>query len=379
MDDPVAGPRNVLYYYSYLQTDTGSPRALMSLVEVLDRTRFRPLLLAHGQGPLVDEMARRGVAIVDAPADQISLRHPARAWASIRRQMRLLRRERIHLVHLNEFGWNVDLVAAAGLLRIPVVLHVHNPLDVEQRNFHRWVAGRVLFVSEAHRAEARHLDRLRGTTSVLYNAVDLERVQSGRSLRGELRIPEGHLVVGTVAQICHRKGMDVFVETARRVAAVRDDVHFVVVGRAGIGEDAYAAGVHAAAADLERQGRISFLGSRTDVPDLLASMDLFFLPTRAETFGIVIIEAMAAGVPVVATRVGGIPEIVTGSGLGSLVPPDDAEASAGALLELLADGPRRAAVGAAGRASLPGRFDNAAFASALHSLYDEVLATGAPR
>jgi len=374
MDKPAARPRNVLYYYSYLQTDTGSPRALMGLVEVLDRSRFRPLLLAHGRGPLVDEMGRRGVALLEARAGQLSARHPVRAWSAIRRQMALLRRERIDLVHLNEFGWNLDLVAAAGLLRIPVVLHVHNPLDVESRNLHRVIARQVVFVSEAHRKESRHLGRLRGDTAVLYNAVDVTRVEGGRSLRAELGIPSTDLVVGTVAQICHRKGMDVFVEAARRVVAVRADVRFLVVGRAGTGEEDYAARVYAAAAAPELRGRITFLGSRDDVPDLLASMDLFFLPTRAETFGIVVIEAMAAGVPVVATRVGGIPEIVSTPDLGSLVPPEDPDASAAALLELLDDADRRATVGAAGRRSLPGRFDAPAYAAALHRLYEAVLA-----
>lgn len=374
MDAPSdALPRNVLYHYSYLQADTGSPRALLSLIEALDRRRFRPIFLAHGEGPLTVEMRRRHVELIQAPAAAISFRRPLQAWRAVRRQMRLLRRNRIDLLHVNEFGWNLDVVAAAGLCRIPVLLHVHNPIDVERGNLHRVVASRVVFVSEAQRADARHLERLRGRTVVLYNMVDLDRLRAGRSIRPSLGLPEGELVVGTVAQISHRKGSDVFVEAARRVAAARSGVRFLVVGRAADQEGEFAEAIRACADESALRGRISFVGARDDVPDLLASMDLFFLPTRAEPFGIAVIEAMAAGVPVVATRVGGIPEIITSPELGTLVPADDAEASADAVLALLSDDARRKSLGERGRAALSGRFDPRAYAAALHDLYDGML------
>ena len=82
---------NVLYVYSSLQIDTGSPRALMGLVDALDHTRFRPLFLAAGDGPLLGELQRRRVALLPGGIEQISPRHPVKAWARIRRQMRLLR------------------------------------------------------------------------------------------------------------------------------------------------------------------------------------------------------------------------------------------------------------------------------------------------
>jgi glycosyltransferase involved in cell wall biosynthesis len=365
--------RTVLYFYSHLQSDTGSPRALVSLIDALDRSRFRPLFLAHGDGPLVDEMAAHGVELLRAPVRQISPRQPWDAWRAVSAQAKVLRRARVDLVHVNEFGWNLDLVAAAAVCRIPVLLHVHNPIDVERMNLHRFVASRIVFVSEAHRAGAQNIGLLRGKTEVLHNAVDLDRLGRGRSIRDSLGIPADRLVVGTVAQVSHRKGSDIFVETARRIAAERADVHFLVVGRAADGEERFAATVMAAADDPALRGRISFVGARADVPDLLASMDVFFLPTRAEPFGIVVIEAMASGVPVVATRVGGIPEIITTPDLGVLVEPDDPAASAAALLALLADEPRRRSIGERGRASLAGRFDRSTYAAAVHRLYDEML------
>ncbi len=345
----------------------------MGLVDALDRARFMPLFLADGDGPLLGELERRGVTLLPGVIEQLSLRHPLKAWARTRRQVRFLREAGIDLLHVNEFGWNFDVVAAAALLGIPVVLHVHNPLTVDRTNLHRLVADRVVFVSEAQRRDTRHLQRLGRRTGVLHNAVDLAGIRRGRSVRGTLGIPPGRLVVGTVAQISRRKGTDVFVETARRVVAVRDDVQFIVVGRAGTREEEYANAVRAAAAEPALRGRVTFLGSRDDVPDLLASMDLFFLPTRAEPFGIVIIEAMAAGVPVVASALGGIPEIITSPALGTLVQPDDPDGSARALLMLLDDAPRRRQIAEAAQASLPGRFDGPAYAGRLHALYESLL------
>ena len=180
------GPLRVLYYYWFLQFDTGSPKVLVSMIDVLDRSRIVPHFWAVGEGPLVRELERRDVVIHRGPAGDVSWRRPADALRRIAGKVRALRSADIGLLHINEFGWNHDLAIAAWLLRIPIVLHVHNPLVVDRNNLHRRIAKLVLFVSQAHMEQTVHLHRIESRSRVLHNPIDIGYYASGRSLRSEL-------------------------------------------------------------------------------------------------------------------------------------------------------------------------------------------------
>jgi glycosyltransferase involved in cell wall biosynthesis len=118
---------------------------------------------------------------------------------------------------------------------------------------------------------------------------------------------------------------------------------------------------------------VRFLGYRRDVPALMRTFDVFALPTRSEPFGKVVIEAMAAGCPVVASEVGGIPEIVTNPDLGKLIAPDDPAALAAAILDYLVNADRRRLIAQAGSVSVRDRFGMTAMLQRLQGIYDEVL------
>src|ERR1019366_5845057 len=113
-----------------------------------------------------------------------------------------------------------------------------------------------------------------------------------------------------VAQMVQQKGIDILIETASILLRERSDLVFLVAGRTVPSEEEFGRRMRSAAEEPDLRGRIRFLGSRSDIPDFLASLDLFLLPTRAEAFGIAVIEAMAAGLPVIARKAGGIPEIL---------------------------------------------------------------------
>lgn len=369
----------ILYFYSSQRKDTGSPRALVRVVEALDRKRYEPLFWATGDGPLVDVLTERGIQVVRGDAGPVSYRQPVAAARRVAGKVAALGRLGVDVLHVNEFGWNLDLVFGAALRRIPIVLHVHNPLTVAPRNLNGLLADRVVFVSEAHRSATPGLDTLRRKTVVLPNSVDTACFAAGRSIRESLGIDPSHLVIGTVAQISRRKGIDLLLEVARRLLAARDDVRFVIVGHTGVEEESFAGQMRKLAQAPPLAGRVSFLGSRDDIPDLMASMDVFFLPTRAEPFGMVIIEAMAAGLPVVATRTGGIPEIITRPDLGFAVAPEDVDGYVYALQSLLDSPLLRRDMGAGGRRSLVGRFDDVAYGRALDTLYGELPMRGTAR
>ena len=131
--------------------------------------------------------------------------------------------------------------------------------------------------------------------------------------------------------------------------------------------------MRAAAEEPGMQGRVRFLGSRSDIPDFLASLDLFFLPTRADPFPVAVIEAMAAGLPVIASRVGGIPEMLSSPEIGCLVDPLTPEAFAQAIRKTLALPCRGRSMGAKARLSLTGRFDMATAGERLKNIYLDLL------
>jgi len=365
--------KRILYFYPHRHLDTGSPMVLLRMIDLLDRRRFTPLFLASGVGPLISALRERGVEIVEGTVGELTPSAPIAGARAVLRQRDLLRDRAIDLVHLNQFGWNQDLVVAAWSRRVPVILHVHHREHIAARNLNRLIARKVVVVSEAHKSNVTGFARIRHKCDVLYNPVDLDTYSAGRSIRAALGVRDEEFVIGTIAQIQHLKGIDLLLETARSVLAVRDDVTFLHVGPPGHNEADFAKTMRERARDPEFRGRVRFLGPRSDVPDLLATMDVLFHPTRQETFGLVVVEAMAAGLPVVCSRAGGLPEIIVSDEIGCAIDGDSPVRYAAALLDLIAEPDRARAIGDAGRRSLRGRFDEATSATRLAKLYQQCL------
>lgn len=368
-----AGPARVLYYYAGQQFDTGSPRSLANLIHILDRRRFHPLFLATGEGPLVDALRRDGVEILRGDVRPITYRRPVAAVRQVRERAAWLRTHDIQILHVNELGWNLDLVLGAALAGVPVVLHPRLPETIHVQNLHRFAASRVVFCSRSQRDAVVGLHRVARKSRVVYDAVDLDLYRAGRPIRDRLGLPASAILVLCVAQIRHGKGIDLLLAAARSLLPRWPDLHVVVAGRVGEGREQFAAEMAKLAGAPPLTGHVHFLGSRTDVPDLLASADVFVLPTRGETFGRAVVEAMAAGIPVVASAIGGITEVVTSAEVGRAVAPLSAAAFADALGDVLALPDRGRAMGERGRRSLVGRFDRDTIAGAMAAVYAELL------
>ena len=172
------------------------------------------------------------------------------------------------------------------------------------------------------------------------------------------------LLVGVVARLSPEKGIDVLLQALAR----RPDIPLVVVGDGG-----RRAELEALARDLGRAEATWFVGFQARPQDFIAGMDLFVLPSRREGLGLVLLEAMRAELPVVASNVGGIPDVVDHGVTGVLVPPEDPVALADAIERLLADPELRARFGAAGRARFEAHFSTEQEARAYEALYDELV------
>ena len=186
-------------------------------------------------------------------------------------------------------------------------------------------------------------------------------------MRRELGVASGAPLVGTVGRLDWYKAQQYFIQAAKLIREAVPGARFLIAG-----EGEKRAGLEAQAAELGLREDVIFAGHRRDIPEIMAAIDVFSLSSVSEGFGRAAVEAMACGKPVVATRVGGLAEIVEDGVTGRLVPPSDAAALAGAIIGLLKDRELASALGAAGRKRAE-IFSIARSAGKVQEVYDAVL------
>ncbi len=370
------------------------------------RPKVMQLCLSNGWGGLemypariIPELARQGweahglalegsrVAASLEAAGVTPLTVPSRGQALWRvgRILAYLKAHGIEVIHCHKSS-DLRLGALLATLRPGLRLFFTDHMGVTRpkRDFyHRWAYGRVtrLFsISEATRARnlrafplpAERIRRLYlGIDPAPYVADlgDHERA----TLRGELGVPEGAVAIGLPGRITPGKGQRVWVEALAALAENRPDSawHGVMIGGLTAEEGSNAAFVEALRERVETLGlgsRLTFAGFRADLPRCLQALDVVCTPSRNEAFGLTVIEAMAAGRPVVGASSGAIPELVSPD-TGRLADPESPEAWAAALAELVDDGALRERLGVAGRARVLEDFTLARHVEALVAEY----------
>jgi len=258
-----------------------------------------------------------------------------------------MRANRIQVLQSYGFYANSFAIPAARLAAVPVIIasirDIRTTWTLNQRRVERWVcklahsimtnaeAGKLALVEEGHDP---------AKITVIPNGVDFEsfRLPERKStLRADVGIPADTPLVGVVARIDECKGLEYFVEAAAFVARALPHVWFVIVGETAEfpKNQAYRAALEKQVHRLGLGDRLIFAGNRADIPGVLAELDLFVLPSLSEGLPNAVLESVAAGVPVVATDVGGIPEVIVDEGSGLLVPPRDAPRLAAAMERML--------------------------------------------
>jgi sugar transferase (PEP-CTERM/EpsH1 system associated) len=378
MEPSASGPLPIVHLVLALNVG-GLERMLLRLLSLTDRDRFRPSLVALDEpGTLAPELARLGVPLtVMRRGPGIDTRLPLRLAKRLRRMGARLVHTHNATPHL--YGSVAAAVARARTGdRFPRVVHTkhgRNEPDMPRKVLLNRIASRfsdrVVAVSDDAAAVAReveHVDPRRVLT--IPNGVDTREFRPGgdpRAARAALGLPQGGFHVGCVARLVPVKDHGTLIASFERVRRAVPDAHLTLIGdgpdRAALAERARALGI---------AGAVTFAGARPDVAALLPAFDVFALASLAEGGSLTLLEAAAAGLPIVATRVGGNPEIVVDGATGLLVPPGDAACLAEALLAL-ALRPDRAAFGAAGRDRVERLFGVERMARSYHDLYAEVL------
>lgn len=223
-----------------------------------------------------------------------------------------------------------------------------------------WMCNdRVIAVSEATGRFHRTRNLVRRTRlDVVHNFVDYRRFagpdqDACAELRKEFEVPPGSPLIGSIGDVIPDKGLIHLVRALPNIRRAVPAARLLVVGG---GPSAYRVALEREATRLGVDAMIVWVGQRSDVADIMKALDVFVLPSLEENFPLVVAEAMAAGLPVVATAVGGVPECVSAGETGLLVPPTDAAALADALIGLLGDAPLRRRLGEAARKRVQERF-----------------------
>jgi glycosyltransferase involved in cell wall biosynthesis len=362
----------------------GAQQNTLYCVKHHDRARFAVGLWA-GEGGILDAEAR---AIEGADVRMLPwLVHPvapARDATAVVRLASMLRD--VDLLHTHSSKAGILGRAAARIAGVQGIVHTVHGWSF---NDAQPTAVRRLYV-EAERAAARVTDRIvcvarfdrdRGIDSgighasqyrVLRSGVDASLYEAPEGARARVRERLGatpqEVVVGSIANFKPQKSPLDFIEAARRARLREPRLRFFIAGD-GILRPAVERAI--AAADLG--GVVHLLGWRDDVPELLAAMDIFLLTSVFEGLPRVVLQAMAASVPVVATDTGGVGEIVVDGDTGRMVPPGNPRAAADAIVELANDPEMRRRIATAARSRLGDEFDIRRMLRELEDLYDEVL------
>jgi L-malate glycosyltransferase len=383
-------------YVNHTAVVSGGERSLLDLLAALGE-QVAPTLAAPA-GTLTQLARQNGVPVSEIHGTAGSLRlhplHTPRAVAEMGLAALQVRRAAARvgaqLLHANSIRAGI----VCGLARpraTPIVVHVRDclpPGAVSSASMRLIAATATTIVANsAYTARSVLAAAPRATVEVVHNGIDLDRFDPRRIDREASRAQHGapgSLLLGVVAQLSPWKGQDTAI---RALALLRDqgiDARLLLIGSARFVDratrydnQAYVRELQALASELRVAERISWLGEREDVAELIAGLDMLLLPSREEPFGRAVIEAMALAVPVLATEVGGPAEIFEDGREGFLLTPGDPAEWARAAAVLAADAELRARMGAAGRELVERRFTRSRHVEQILGVYERALARAA--
>ena len=360
----------------------GAEETFAALLRSINPERFQMFVACDGTGPMYEEYRRYAAEVW--PMNLSSIRHVSGVYTLTQ----LIRAHGCQVVHTHL--WNADVLGglAARIACVPSVATVHGayflPISITgARKVRRWAFSRIYrsiygTFNRVVATSAYVADDLRSragigvpdaSLEVIYNGIDLGRLD-------DLRVPAGHGAacawrgrprIITLANFFPIKGHEWLIRAVPAVVEKFPDVEFLL---AGDGENREA--MEQLTRELRVEKNVTFSGSVANPVPLLLESDLFLLPSISEGLSIALLEALALGVPVVATTGGGTPEVIESGETGVLVPPASADALARAIVELLTDRPRALRLAANGQEMVRQRFSDEKMVRRVESIYQSL-------
>ena len=384
-----------ILFANHTADSSGAEVALMRLLTQLSADH-ECAVAAPAPGRLPEILDAAGIRRFEIPAGDVSLRLDpvqtplglSRLAAGGVRLRAVARRFGADVIHANSLRTGLMAAVATPLGAPPVVVQVHEhlPLSPPGRATRVASARTAAGVSAVTDYTAANFDPgLRRPRAVrAYISIDHERFDPGRTppvdVRAELGLSPDSALIGEVAQITPWKGQDTAIRMLHELRRERPDTHLLLIGTIAFSTKAtrydnktFLAGLRRMVGELGLERHVHFLGQRSDVPGLLAALDLMVLPSWDEPFGTVAAESMAMGTPPMVSSVGGVPEYVEDGVSGRVLPPREPGPWARAALELLDDRQRLEAMGQRARA-VAAQFTDERYGAEMLAAYERAMA-----
>jgi glycosyltransferase involved in cell wall biosynthesis len=365
----------ILYVFAALPVG-GAEQLLVAELEGLDKKLFSPLVCVISEkGPIGELIEKMGFPVI--PLHR--MRRNQFDYGIIRELKKLMIQERVSIVHTHLYDGGKYGRIAAGLAKIPVIIHTVHNIYVKRRSKHHWFnwglsffSDRIIAVSEAVKASVIHYDHISPKKiEVIYNGIDLSQGEQriNRSeVRAQLGIRPEEMAIGVVARLEEQKGHKVLLEALSQIPELPPSLKVLIIGdgklRSQLEQDTLKRGL---------SSQVIFLGTRKPIFPILKALDLFLLPSLWEGFSMAILEAMAMGLPVIATKVGGAEEVITSGQHGLLIPPGDAPRLAEAIQDALLHRDKYLKMARMGQERVTQNFSKERHVSLLQDLYLAVL------
>lgn len=353
----------------------GAETVFIDLATNFPQDKYRAIVVIRGKGWVYEELCRRGIEPILLEAKG------SFNWRYLKALVALICSERVDLIQSHLLGSNVYCALAGLITRKPVIATFHGAVDIGSSERLKGLkfaainlgASSIVAVSDSLRKNIVNRTPLKyDKTSVVYNGINTDdfRRSPSNAIRTKMGWNRQDIIVGCLGNIRSAKAYDVLLHAAALLKQHKPKLYFVIAG-AGKGH------LYDELLDLknclELDDTVHFVGFNADPAEFLSNLDLFLLPSISEGFSIATIQAMAAGLPVIATRSGGPEEIVTHQKNGWLIPPNSPEAIAQAVAKLSADPDLRESLAKNGREHATQTFDIRSMLNSYQALYDELL------
>lgn len=365
------GPRIKVVQFTHDLKVGGLQRVVETLCRTLDPSAFEvSVLCLRESGPLEDALRAIGV-----PVHSLERFHSARDHTAFLQVARLFREMRVDVVHTHNTGPFLHGVLGALFGGVRTVVHTDHARDFPDawkymalEHVLSHFAYRVVGVSDHSTENLRHFERIPSRKLVtIINGVDASQLDvslDSEAAKTRIGIPPQTPVIGIAARLSDQKGIEYLLRAMVEVRKTLPDLVLVIAGDGPLEDD-----LREQARTLSVDDRVRFLGVRHDVPALLRAFDLFVLPSLWEGLPMVILEAMAAGCPVLASDVGGVGHAITHDVTGALVRPMDVGQLASEIIRLVSDRDLRATIAGNAKQKFHREFSASAMTKRYEALY----------
>jgi len=372
----------VLFVHSNSNNIAGQEIALLNTIKGLQQDGINCYVFLPCPGRFDRLLNNNGITTYHIKLNRLCKKNPFPYLKTVYSIYKLIKKEKISLVHTSGAFPTQYCLPAARIAKIPCISHIHSTVysKVEIRKSFVPHADCIIAVSEAVKKMLIKCGCSGSKTKTIYCGIieddKMNRFFCGKEdLHRKYNIPDHYKIIGQISQLIPRKGLEYFIQMAKKVRNIYPNVKFMIVGDAPDGYEDYDNKIKLMVKEFGLEKDVIFTGFQREVDKFISALDISVLSSSIEGLPFIVVESLFFEKPVVATNVGGIPEVVINNQTGLLVPPKDADSLASAVMYLLNNPQRAKKLGENGRELVLSKFTIDEHTKQLKDLYNSLLNT----